>query len=213
MDLIGLTWYLMLHQSKYNTKWMKEICSLVDSPQLGVEFGVYTGGTFGLLASFVPKIIGIDINADEDISSSDYPDSVDWTSDWQIIKEDCRNSQTIRDLPDYSIDLVHYDVSYSPKITRETIVNTFDKLSLKSIIVFDNLRLVPLNNLFQMLSGYGLLMSFAVVIDVKTNAGKVYCTRSWHSHEKYFEAMKQYKTAIHNNMVVIHEDPVMWNKK
>ena len=205
MDLIGLTWYLMLHQSEYNTKWMKEICSLVDSPQLGVEFGVYTGGTFGLLASFVPKIIGIDIDVDPDISIP--------YCDWKIVKEDCRNSKTIRDLPDYSIDLVHYDVSYSPKITRETIVNTFDKLSLKSIIVFDNLRLVPLNNLFQMLSGYGLLMSFAVVIDVKTNAGKVYCTRCWKHHAKYFEAMKQYKTAIHNNMVVIHEDSVMWNKK
>jgi len=205
VDLIGLTWYLMLHQSEYNTKWMKEICSLVDSPQLGVEFGVHTGGTFGLLASFVPKIIGIDIDVDPDISIP--------YCDWKIVKEDCRNSKTIRDLPDYSIDLVHYDVSYSPKITRETIVNTFDKLSLKSIIVFDNLRLVPLNNLFQMLSGYGLLMSFAVVIDVKTNAGKVYCTRCWKHHAKYFEAMKQYKTAIHNNMVVIHEDPVMWNKK
>ena len=190
---------------------MKEICSLVDSPQLGVEFGVHTGGTFGLLASFVPQIIGIDINVDPNISN--WIKSYKKNDDWKIVKEDCQTSQTIRDLPDKSIDLVHYDVSYSPKITRKTIINTFDKLSLKSIIAFDNLRLAPLNNLFQMLEGYGLLMPFAVVIDIKSNAGKVYCTRCWHHHDKYFKAMKQHKTAIHNNMVVIHEDPVMWNKK
>jgi hypothetical protein len=190
---------------------MKEICSLVDSPQLGVEFGVHTGGTFGLLASFVPQIIGIDIDVDPNISS--WIKSYKKNDDWKIVKEDCQTSQTIRDLPDKSIDLVHYDVSYSPKITRKTIINTFDKLSLKSIIAFDNLRLAPLNNLFQMLEGYGLLMPFAVVIDIKSNAGKVYCTRCWHHHDKYFKAMKQHKTAIHNNMVVIHEDPVMWNKK
>ncbi len=201
----------MKFQSEYNTIWMKEICSLVDSPQLGVEFGVHTGGTFGLLASFVPQIIGIDINVDPNISS--WIKSYKKNDDWKIVKEDCQTSQTIRDLPDKSIDLVHYDVSYSPKITRKTIINTFDKLSLKSIIAFDNLRLAPLNNLFQMLEGYGLLMPFAVVIDIKSNAGKVYCTRCWHHHDKYFKAMKQHKTAIHNNMVVIHEDPVMWNKK
>jgi hypothetical protein len=201
----------MKYQSEYNTIWMKEICSLVDSPQLGVEFGVHTGGTFGLLASFVPQIIGIDINVDPNISS--WIKSYKKNDDWKIVKEDCQTSQTIRDLPDKSIDLVHYDVSYSPKITRKTIINTFDKLSLKSIIAFDNLRLAPLNNLFQMLEGYGLLMPFAVVIDIKSNAGKVYCTRCWHHHDKYFKAMKQHKTAIHNNMVVIHEDPVMWNKK
>ncbi len=201
----------MKFQSEYNTIWMKEICSLVDSPQLGVEFGVHTGGTFGLLATFVPQIIGIDINVDPNISS--WIKSYKKNDDWKIVKEDCQTSQTIRDLPDKSIDLVHYDVSYSPKITRKTIINTFDKLSLKSIIAFDNLRLAPLNNLFQMLEGYGLLMPFAVVIDIKSNAGKVYCTRCWHHHDKYFKAMKQHKTAIHNNMVVIHEDPVMWNKK
>lgn len=194
-------------QSRYNTRYMKQILSLVSDPKIAIEYGVYKGGTLELLGEYAERIIGVDNyfflknhEVDSFVEEWITPRMKD---KWTLDICDAEKSSVVNNLDDNSVDIVHYDTGRDSKVTKQVIASVYRKMTEKCIVAFDNLQLTPFSNLRDMLNGYDMLLPFCITVDHERR-GKVYCAITEEFVSEYKECMMQYRTELYKGIPCIY---------